>query len=75
MRRLPVAVAAAALLFAGQAVARTDSPVPVNLKGLAPHVAKRVAEKAREGSTALRRYLERTRMIHGLHWSDVVRED
>lgn len=74
--RFQLVLAAAALAFAGSSAAQyAERPIAVNVDGLAPHVAKRILEKARLGPTQLRLYLQRTRMIHGIHWTDVVRDD
>ena len=66
--------AAVALVFAGSVCAQvTEAPVAVNVSGLPPHVAKKVEEKASKGMTALRLYVNRTRMIHELYLGSLLR--
>ena len=50
-------------------------PVSVNVDGLPPHVANQVKEKAKQGSTELRRFVNRTRMIHELNYGSIVQDD
>ena len=50
-------------------------PVAVKVDGLSPFVAIAVQDKARQGITELRRYVERTRMIHALYLPDLIRPD
>ena len=75
IKRTSSAIALAALVFAGNALAKPEPPVTVDTSGLPPHVAKRVEEKARLGMTQLRLYMQRTRMIHGLYFARVIRDD
>jgi len=62
--------------FAGAAHAEreTEPPVAVKTEGLPIHVARKVKEKAAEGVTALRRYVNNTRMVNGLEIRSIVRE-
>jgi len=73
MNRLRVA---ALSVLATSAVAQdAEPPVAVATDGLADHVRARVEEKAQQGITELRRYLDRTRHIHGLRVELVVKPD
>lgn len=69
----------AVLAFApfGLALAQAREVVPVAVKtdNLAPHVAVAVQQKARQGVDELRRYVERTRMIHALYLPGLVQEE
>ena len=65
-------VAAAAVMAAGSAVAG-EQPVRVSTDGLPTHMKQRVEAAARQGPTALRQYLQRTRMIgYNLRLEEVV---
>ena len=60
-------VAASLFAIAGVAVAQQpEAPVAVNVEGLPQDIRARIEEKAKEGPTALIRYLQRTRHIHHL---------
>ena len=64
----------ASLGLAQIAVAReVEPPVPVNLDNVPSHLRARIADKAREGLPALRRYLQVTQGIHGVRIENVVR--
>lgn len=61
-------------LLAGACMAADpEPPVAVNVQGLPQHVADPIREHAAKGLTELRRYLERTRMIHLLRIEYIVR--
>lgn len=63
-------------LLAGACMAsEPEPPVAVNVQGLPTHVANQIREHAAKGHTELRRYLERTRMIHLIRIEYVVRQD
>lgn len=63
---------AAAALAAGSAVA-TEQPVRVKTDGLPSHMRLQIQAAAQQGPTALRHYLQRTRMIgYNLRVEDVV---
>ena len=63
---------AAAALAAGSAIA-TEQPVRVKTDGLPSHMRLQVEAAAQQGPTALRHYLQRTRMIgYNLRVEDVV---
>ena len=53
---------AAAALAAGSALA-TEQPVRVRTDGLPTHMRQQVEAAAQQGPTALRQYLQRTRML------------
>jgi hypothetical protein len=72
---LRLATAAALATLATSAFAQEARRVAVKTTGLSPFVAKAVDEKAAQGVDELRRYVERTRMIHGLYIPDLVREE
>jgi len=72
---LRLAIAAALATLATGAFAQEAQRVAVKTDGLSPFVAKAIDEKAAQGVDELRRYVERTRMIHGLYIPDLVRED
>ena len=60
--------------FAGAAYAQQpESSVAVKTDGMPPHVAAKVSEKAAQGATALRRYVNNTRLVNGLHFASIVR--
>ena len=40
-----------------------------------PHVAAKVKEKAAQGPTALRRYVDTTRMVNALDFRSILREE
>lgn len=62
-------------LLAGACMAsEPEPPVSVNVQGLPTHVANQIRQHAAKGHTELRRYLERTRMIHLLRIEYIVRE-
>lgn len=64
--------------FAGGAHAqqpREESPVAVRTDGMPPFIAEKVKEKAAQGSTELRRYVDRTRMVHSIDFRSILRED
>lgn len=61
--------------LAGAANAQQPEPaVAVRSDGLPPRVAAKVREKAAEGPTALRRYVELTRMVSALDFRSLLRE-
>ena len=62
---------AATALYLG-AVQAAEPPVEVRVDHLAPQVAERIKACAARGKTALIRYLNATRMIHGLRLDDVL---
>jgi len=67
-------VAASLFAIAGVAVAQQpEAPVAVNVEGLPQDIRARIEEKAKEGPTALIRYLQRTRHIHHLRPEDVIK--
>jgi hypothetical protein len=72
---LRLATAAALATLATGAFAQETQRVAVKTAGLSPFVAKAIDEKAAQGVDELRRYVERTRMIHGLYIPDLVREE
>lgn len=54
---------------------QTEPAVAVKTEGMPPHVAEKVREKAAQGSTALRRYVDSTRMINALDFRSILREE
>jgi len=72
---LRLATSAALAMLATGAFAQEARRVAVKTAGLSPFVAKAIDEKAAQGVDELRRYVERTRMIHGLYIPDLVREE
>ena len=68
---------AAALFAVAASVAaqEVDRPVAVILVGVPDHLRAHIEEKARAGPTALRRYLDRTRHIHGLRFEVTVKPE
>jgi hypothetical protein len=69
-------LAAAAFAITGSVCAQQpEQPVKVNIDGLPPHVSNQVKEKASQGPTELRRFVNRTRMIHELNYNSLVQED
>ena len=72
---LRLAAATALATLATGAFAQETQRVAVKTAGLPTFVAKAIEEKAGQGVDALRQYVERTRMIHGLYIPDLVRED
>jgi hypothetical protein len=73
IRHLRIAATLLALSFAGAVCAET--PVAINEEMLPPSIAAIVKAKAQEGPRALLQYLHRTRMVHQLHHSTLVRDD
>jgi hypothetical protein len=73
-RKTLLAVAALALSSTVWAQ-QPEQPVRVKVDGLPPHIANEVKEKAQQGPTELRRYIERTRMIHELNYNSLVLEE
>ena len=64
-------LAAATLAVAGSALA--EQPVRVRTDGLPTHMRERIEAAAQEGPTALRQYLQRTRMVgYNLRMEEVV---
>ena len=64
------------MLAAGAATAQQeDAPVFVRTEGMSPTLAAKLIDKGAEGSAALIRYLNRTRMIHQLYIFDVVKNN
>ena len=72
---LRLATAAAFATLATGAFAQEPQRIAVKTANLSPFVARAIEEKAAQGAGELRRYVERTRMIHGLYIPDLVRED
>jgi hypothetical protein len=72
---LRLAAAAALAALATGASAQEAGRLAVKTDGLSPFVARSVEEKAAQGVGELRRYVERTRMVHGLYLPDLVREE
>jgi hypothetical protein len=67
-----------AVLFAtalSAAAQEAEPPITVITEGLPDHVRARVEEKAQQGHTALRRYLQSTRHIHNLRMEVIVKPD
>jgi hypothetical protein len=60
--------------FAGAAFAQHEPPVAVKTGGMPTHVAAKVKEKAAEGTTALRRYVNSTRMVNQLDFRSIIQE-
>jgi hypothetical protein len=74
--RMKWIITAVALAASGTAWAQEpEAPVSVNVEGLPAHVAKQVKEKAAQGPTALRRYINNTRMVNELHYWSVVKTE
>ena len=73
MNRLRIAAISVA---ATSAVAQdAEPPVAVTTEGMPDHLRARVEEKAQNGITELRRYLDSTKHIHGLRVELVVKAD
>jgi len=65
---------AALSVAATSAVAQeAETPVAVNIEGMPDHLRARIEEKAQQGVTELRRYLDSTKHIHGLRVELVVK--
>ena len=76
MKRITIAGLLLASLVSMNANAQASEPhqvVIVNVEGLHPHVAEQVRTHAAKGPIELRRFLERTNMIHRLRMEDVVK--
>jgi len=74
MKNIIRTIAAAGLLAAATAQA-SEPPVRVNTAGLPSHMKLQVEAAAQQGQTALRHYLQRTRMLgYQLRIEDVVAE-
>lgn len=69
------ALAAAALFaIAGVALAEEpEAPVAVNVEGLPRELRVRIEEKAKEGPSAVIRYLQRTYHLHHLRAEDIIK--
>ena len=68
----------AATLFAvaaSVAAQEVEKPVAVILVGVPDHLRAHIEEKAKAGPTALRRYLDRTRHVHGLRFEVTVKPE
>jgi len=72
---LRLAAAAALASLATGAFAQDAPRLAVKTDGLPTFVARAIEEKAGQGVGALRQYVERTRMIHGLYIPDLVRAE
>lgn len=72
---LRLAAAAALATLATGAFAQDAPRLAVKTDGLPTFVARAIEEKAGQGVGALRQYVERTRMIHGLYIPDLVRAE
>jgi hypothetical protein len=72
MKRTSSSIAVLAFFVAAANAAEGETPVPVKVDRLAPQVAQRVMAHAFDGKSSLIRYLNNTRMIHGLRVEDVV---
>ena len=69
-------IAAAAFVITGSVCAQeSEQSVNVIVDNPPPHVANQVKEKAKQGSTELRRFVNRTRMIHELDYGSIVLDD
>ena len=51
-----------------------ETPVPIDTQKVPPYLAERVKEKAQQGPTALRRFLNNTRTTNDLYFWDLVKE-
>ena len=60
--------------FAGVAKAQQEAPVAVKTDGLPMNVAAKVKEKAAEGTSALRRYVNNTRMVNQLDFRSIIQD-
>ena len=67
-----IALVVIALLIPTWASAREEAPIAVYTEGLPEPLRLRLEEKAREGPTALIRYLQRTRHIYNLRFEEIV---
>lgn len=72
---LRLATTAALATLSTGAFAQEVQRVAVKTDGLSSFVARSIEEKAALGIDELRRYVERTRMIHGLYIPDLVRQE
>ena len=54
------------------AAQEAEEPVAVNTDGMPDHLKVRVEEAAKQGPTALRRYLDSTRHIHNIRMMAIV---
>lgn len=68
----PTTCALAALFTIGNAMAGGDAPVAVNVDGLTPNIAAKVAWHAQQGEKSLAKYLERVRPYQRLTLEDVT---
>lgn len=69
-------LAASALVITGSVCAQQpEQPVSVNVERLPSFVANQVKEKAKQGPTELRLFVNRTRMIYELHYGSLVRDE
>jgi hypothetical protein len=71
-------VALAAVLAAGGTAAGgqpQERPIRLEIQtqGLPPQVAQRLQQEARKGRNAVIRYINRTRMVHGLRAEEILR--
>ena len=59
-------VAAISVAVTSSVAQASEPPVAVNTAGMPDYLRARIEEKARQGVTELRRYLDSTKHIHGL---------
>ena len=68
---------AATLLAVATSIAAQEAerPVAVNTDGMPDHLKVRVEEAAKQGTTALRRYLDSTRHIYNIRMIAIVKPE
>lgn len=74
MKRAVAILALAGTALAAQAAEAGRGELVLYTDHLRPSVAAEVERHAAQGMKALARYMERTRIIHGLWFDDVLRE-
>ena len=65
----------AGVAHAQQQPSEQEPPVAVKTEGMPSFMADKLKEKAAQGSTELRRYIDRTRMVHSIDFRSILRED
>lgn len=75
MNRFPVHAVASAALLAAMAFATTPGLAASRCDNPNGRIEQRACAKAAESAQALRRFVERTRMIYALYYYDFAPED
>jgi hypothetical protein len=61
-----------AALTGKAALAQGETPVLVNTAAMSPVLAQKIEQKGKQGSTAVRQFIARTKPIYQLDFNDVV---